>query len=219
MSNLLNNFIRLQNEQAHENLKTARAADPRFDGPNGRFMGRIEFDGQTHYYDSRTQVCERRHGSKNIPSGRRAGWIVSKAFNGNGYNGMYARYDAYVIRPKSKAELLRDAEAREMRKAKVSAKRALPWAVRMVMAKSGYNRKGVLRCHLWHSMGGSWRDYSTLAAKVLPGFVYAPTRINSRGEVVDASSCYGPRTRRILERMGVPVEKHNEVLTVCGFTF
>lgn len=197
MSSLINAFLGLQREDNLKKLAANRAADSKLSiGPDSRFMGRIEFDGQVHYYDSRIQVCERRRGSGNIPKGTRPGWIVSQSFNGNGYNGMYARYDAYVIRPKTKAELEAAVQARETRKAKLLARRALPFNVRLLLAHSGYNRKGVIRTST------KW------AEKLIPGFVYD-------GE---HTSPYGPRTRNMLTRLGVPVEKHNEVLALCGFS-
>lgn len=196
MNSLVNAVLGLQREENLKQLAANRAADQKLSsGPNARFMGRIEFDGKVHYYDSRTEVCERRRGSGNIPAGKRKGWIVSQTFHGNSYNGMYARYDAYVIRPKSKAELAQEGKARDARKARVLAKRALPFTVRLLLAHSGYNRKGVIRTRT------AW------AEKLIPGFVYD-------GE---HTSPYGPRTRNMLTRLGVPVENHNEVLRLCGF--
>lgn len=190
-------FLSFLREERLKKLAANRAADPKLStGPDSRFVGRIEFDGQVHYYDTRTQVCERRRGTRNIPKGSRRGWIVSKPFNGNGRTGMYARYDAYVIRPKTRAELEADRQAREARKAKLLARRAIPFTVRLLLAHSGYNRKGVLRTQ------PEW------AEKLVPGFVYPR----------EHTSPYGPRTRNLLTRLGVPVEKHNEVLTVFGFT-
>jgi len=253
LANLAAPFLREAAEQQHNQLVSARGADPALStGPNARFIGRIEFDGQTHYYDCRTSLCERRRGSHNIPSGRRPGWIVSKPFNGNGRNGCYARLDAFVIRPKSKAELAADAGRREDRRAKLLAKRALPFTVRLLLAHSGYSgRKQVLRTDAawaerllpgftyecewfalakyapkeatyWLDNNGNWtqglsrreaRHFSRLAAEQaaldMPGVVVC--------NGYDLSP-YGPRTRNLLTRLGLPVEQHNHVLTVCGFT-
>lgn len=215
MSNLLNHFLNEMRRSRIEELAKMRGADPMLSqGPSARFMGRIEFDGETHYYDSRTHVCERRKGAGRIPSGKRTGWIVSRPFDGNGHKGLCKRYDAYVIRPKSKAEMEEDIALKKQRAARVLAKRALPWSWRIVCSNSGYNRKGVLRCYLWSEQ---CTDRQALREKILPGFVYAPTRKNSSGEIVPAGSCYGPRTRNILKKLGCPEEKIAETLSLCGF--
>lgn len=58
-------------------------------------------------YDENSQILERRCGSGNIPSCRRKGWENLGGWNNaNGCTGMYARYDAYILRPITEEEKL-----------------------------------------------------------------------------------------------------------------
>jgi hypothetical protein len=212
----------------------------------------------------------------------------------NGLGGCYARTDAIVLRPKTAEELACDAEQREARKARVMAKKELPWAVRVLCHWSGYNRKAVARCLLYSDAATSTAVH--IREKLFPGFRYEPDTFVIRagngayligdkgiaGEM-DAAGCgykwqggpvwtqcsrsqgqqfgrakaeatlaaltpfawtrpatehtvakaieftdfeiipahdlspYGPRTRNLLTRLGVPVEDHDRVLRLCGF--
>lgn len=188
---LIEEYVKLAAKE--EKLAVARSKDTLLSsGPSARFMRRVEFDGSAHYYDSRTHTVERLCGTgkirkANTQKARKEKWVVGSPFKGNGLRGMYARFDCYVVRPKTKEELAEDLAAREARKSKLQGRRALPWEIRRLLAHSGFaGRKQVLRTN------AGW------AEKIIPGYKYESSAFVVGADVVEHVT--GRSTRLLIER-------------------